>query len=94
MTIVDMPRSADAPLRDAGDRLAAMEARLRQLAQDVDEIKRELRRAQNERLEDMTLVVDLLTTTWQAVDRRLSRIDRQLDRLEGSPGRSRRPRLP
>jgi chromosome segregation ATPase len=94
MTIVDMARSADAPVGDAGDRLAAIEARLRQLAQDVDEIKRELRRAQNERLEDMTLVVDLLTTSWQAIDRRLGRIDRQLDRLEGAPARGRRPRLP
>jgi hypothetical protein len=66
-----------------------VDALLQRLAQDVDGLKAELRRAQGERLEDLTLIVDLLTTSWRAVDRRLETIDRKLDRLEG-----RRPRLP
>jgi len=94
MTIADIERAADVPVGGVAERLAAVEARLHGLAQDVDELKRELRRARTERLEDLTLVVDLLTTSWQAVDRRLGRIDRQLDRLDGSPERGRRPRLP
>jgi hypothetical protein len=69
---------------------ALADALLRRLAQDVDEIKLELRRARSERLEDLTLVVDLITTSWRAVDRRLGRIDRMLERLEGLPQRGSR----
>jgi hypothetical protein len=76
------------PLPDA-DRTIPVDALLQRLAQDVDELKLELRRARSERLEDMTLLVDLLTASWRAVDRRLEAIDRKLERLEGA-----RPRLP
>jgi hypothetical protein len=75
---------------DLGD----AEALMRRLAQDVEEIKLELQRARTERLEDLTLVVDLITTSWRAVDRRLGRIDRTLERLEGPRSRGSRPRLP
>jgi hypothetical protein len=68
---------------------AGVEALLERLARDVDGLKLELRRAQSERLEDLTLLVDLLTTSWRGVDRRLEAMDRKLDRLE-----DRRPRLP
>lgn len=66
-----------------------VDALLERLARDVDGLKLELRRAQSERLEDLTLLVDLLTTSWRAVDRRLEAMDRKLDRLDGQ-----RPRLP
>lgn len=75
---------------DPGD----ADALLHRLRQDVDEIKLELQRARTERLEDLTLVVDLITTSWRAVDRRLGRIDRTLERLEGPRNRGSRPRLP
>lgn len=68
---------------------AGVDALLERLARDVDGLKLELRRAQSERLEDLTLLVDLLTTSWRAVDRRLEAMDRKLDRLGGQ-----RPRLP
>ncbi len=64
------------------NRVTMVDALLHRLAQDVEELKLELRRAQSERLEDLTLVVDLLTTSWRAVDRRLGAIDRKLERLE------------
>jgi len=72
----------------------AIEALLRRLVEDLGEIKLELRRARSERLEDLTLVVDLLTTSWRAVDRRLERIDRKVERLAGPPGLGPRSRLP
>jgi chromosome segregation ATPase len=94
MTIADIARAGDVPVEDVADRLEAIEALLHRLAQEVDEIKLELRRARSERLEDLTLVVDLLSTSWRAVDRRLGHIDRQLDRLERSSAHGGRPRLP
>jgi hypothetical protein len=62
-----------------------MEARLDRLAREVEGMKRELGRGRNERLEDLTLLVDLITTSWRAVDRRLGRVDRKLERMEGLP---------
>ena len=72
-------------VRPLADRMAVMDALLHRLVQDVEGMKRELGRARNERLEDITLLVDLITTSWRVVDRRLGRIDRKLERLEGLP---------
>lgn len=86
----DDPASAGTPSESPG----VMDALLHKLAQDVGELGRELGRARNERLEDLTLLVDLITTSWRAVDRRLERIDRKLERLEGVPEGTGRRRLP
>jgi hypothetical protein len=67
------------------DRVTIMDALLQRLAADVEAMKQEGRRARGERLEDITVLVDLITTSWRAVDRRLGRIDRKLERLEGRP---------
>lgn len=74
-----------AGIRHITDRMMVMEARLDRLAREVEGMKRELGRGRNERLEDLTLLVDLITTSWRAVDRRLGRIDRKLERIEGLP---------
>jgi phage shock protein A len=83
----------DRPETHPEDALEHVREQLDRLERDIAEIKRELRRAQAERLEDLTLVVDLMATSWRAVDRRLSSIDAKLDRLHGAPvrGRSRLP---
>jgi hypothetical protein len=80
--------------RDERSDLGDADALMHRLAQDVDEMKLELQRARTERIEDLTLVVDLITTSWRAVDRRLGHIDRTLERLEGPRNRGSRPRLP
>jgi hypothetical protein len=67
------------------NRMTVMDALFEQLAQDLESMKRELGRARSERLEDLTLLVDLITTSWRAVDQRLGRIDRKLERMEGLP---------
>ena len=72
-------------IRALADRIRAIDARFERVARDVEGMKRELVRARHERLEDLTLLVDLITTSWRAVDRRLGRIDRKLERLEGLP---------
>jgi hypothetical protein len=72
-------------LRPLTARMTVMDALFERLAQDLDGIKRELGRARSERLEDLTLLVDLITTSWRSVDQRLGRIERKLERIEGSP---------
>jgi hypothetical protein len=89
MTIADI-----ATRSDPDDALALLGTRLDRLTRDIEEIKRELRRAESERLEDLTLVIDLIATSWRAVDRRLTSIDAKLDRLDREPVRGRQRRLP
>jgi hypothetical protein len=78
-------RPDTAAIRPLNDRMRLMEVLFDRLAREVEEVKLELGRARSERLEDLTLLVDLITTSWRAVDRRLGRIDRKLERLEGFP---------
>jgi hypothetical protein len=72
-------------VRPLAARMTVMDALFERLAEDLDGIKRELGRARSERLEDLTLLVDLITTSWRSVDQRLGRIERKLERIEGSP---------
>ncbi len=82
-------RSAALGIRPLADRMAVMDALFERLAEDLEGMKQELGRARSERLEDLTLLVDLITTSWRAIDRRLGRIDRKLERMEGLPEPSR-----
>ena len=79
--------SGEDPLRVLADRVRTLDARFERVARDVESVKRELVRARSERLEDLTLLVDLITTSWRSADRRLGRIDRKLERIEDQPGR-------
>jgi hypothetical protein len=72
-------------VRPLAARMSVMDALFERLAEDLAGIKRELGRARSERLEDLTLLVDLITTSWRSVDQRLGRIERKLERIEGSP---------
>ena len=72
-------------LRPLAARMSVMDALFERLTQDLDGIKRELGRARSERLEDLTLLVDLITTSWRSVDQRMGRIERKLERIEGAP---------
>jgi Bacterial regulatory proteins, lacI family len=82
-------RTDIAAIQPLADRMMLMEVLFDRLARDVKEMKHELGRARNERLEDLTLLVDLITTSWRGVDRRLARIDQKLERMEatGEPPR-------
>jgi Bacterial regulatory proteins, lacI family len=78
-------RSGVIGIRPLVDRMTVMDALVDRLSEDLAGIKRELGRARSERLEDLTLLVDLITTSWRAVDRRLGRIEQKLERMEGLP---------
>jgi hypothetical protein len=72
-------------LRPLAAHMSMMDDLFELLAQDLVAIKSELGRARSERLEDLTLLVDLITTSWRSVDQRLGRIERKLERIEGPP---------
>ncbi|MGZ4408452.1 MAG: hypothetical protein ACXVY6_06625 [Gaiellaceae bacterium] len=72
-------------IRPLAARMTMMDDLFELLAEDLVVIKRELGRARSERLEDLTLLVDLITTSWRSVDHRLGRIERKLERIEGPP---------
>jgi hypothetical protein len=78
-------RSEAVGIRPLVDRMTVMDALVGRLSHDLAGIKGELGRARSERLEDLTLLVDLITTSWRAVDRRLGRIEQKLERMEGLP---------
>lgn len=80
-----LSRSEAIGVRPLVDRMTVMDALVDRLSEDLAGIKRELGRARSERLEDLTLNVDLITTSWRAVDRRLGRIEQKLERMEGLP---------
>jgi len=78
-------RSGVLGIRPLADRMTVMDTLFERLTQELEGMKSELGRARSERLEDLTLLVDLITTSWRAIDRRLGRIDRKLERMEGLP---------
>jgi len=75
------------------ERMTQIDGLFERLVENIDGIKRELGRARSERLEDLTLIVDLLTTSWRTVDQRLGRIERKLERMEQSPAQQADGRL-
>jgi hypothetical protein len=68
------------------DRVTAIDGLFDRLAEDLDGIKNELGQARSERLEDLTLITDLLTTSWRTLDNRLRAIERKLAQMERPPG--------
>jgi hypothetical protein len=66
-------------VRPVQQHLAQIEQLFEQVVRRVDEVGESERR---ERLEDVALLVELVTTGWRTVDRRLGRVERMLQRLE------------
>ena len=57
---------------------------LSDLAVGINEIRQYLVGARQDRVVDLALLVDLMTTGWQGVDRRLGRLEQMLTRLEAA----------
>ena len=55
---------------------------LEELVDAVKEIRREGLADRQERIDDLAVLVELLTTGWKRVDRRLGRVERLVERLE------------
>jgi hypothetical protein len=73
------PQAVDpAPLVQLGSVLGELTEAVRELRHETDAERRE-------RVDDLAVLIDLITKGWQGVDRRLGRVERQLGRLEAPP---------
>jgi hypothetical protein len=58
---------------------------LTELTEAVRELRHETDAERRERVDDLAVLIDLITKGWEGVDRRLGRVERQLGRLESAP---------
>ncbi len=62
--------------------LVQLSSVLGELAEAVRDLRRETDAERRERVDDLAVLIDLITTGWQGLDQRLGRIERQVSRLE------------
>ena len=55
---------------------------LSELAEAVRDLRRETDEERRERVDDLAVLIDLITTGWQGLDARLGRIEKQISRLD------------
>jgi hypothetical protein len=65
-----------------GRNLAEIRGLMNQVIRRLDRVDGDLLADRNARIDDLALLVDLITSGWQGVDARLSRIEGVLSRLE------------
>jgi hypothetical protein len=59
---------------------------LEELTDAVRDLRRETDAERRERVDDLAVLIDLITKGWEGVDRRLGRVERKLGRLESAGG--------
>lgn len=69
--------------------LVQLGAVLGELAEAVRELRRETDTERRERVDDLAVLIDLITKGWEGLDRRLGRLERQLARLDAGEPTSR-----
>jgi hypothetical protein len=69
-------------VRPVAERVATMSAVIEEAIEAWRELRSEVVSERRERLEDVELLVELVTAGWRSVDRRLGRVERMLERLE------------
>jgi hypothetical protein len=57
----------------------------------MEDMRLQIERERHERLEDVALLSELVSTGWRSADRRLARVERMLARLEEAIGGERSP---
>jgi len=63
--------------------LVELSSVLSELAEAVRDLRRETDEERRERVDDLAVLIDLITTGWQGLDARLGRIEKQIGRLDG-----------
>ena len=61
---------------------------LSELAEAVRDLRRETDEERRERVDDLAVLIDLITTGWQGLDARLGRIEKQISRLDAGRSQS------
>ena len=74
------PERLPAAASDAA--LVQLSSVLGELAEAVRDLRRETDAERRERVDDLAVLIDLITTGWQGLNGRLGRLERQLSRLE------------
>lgn len=69
-------------VRPVAERVATMSALIEEAIEAWKDLRSEVASERRERLEDVELLVELVTAGWRSVDRRLGRVERMLERLE------------
>lgn len=64
--------------------LVQLSSVLGELAEAVRDLRRETDAERRERVDDLAVLIDLITTGWQGLNGRLGRLERQLSRLEAT----------
>jgi hypothetical protein len=85
----DAGRLLPAPVEPAP--LVQLGSVLEELTEAVRDLRRETDAERRERVDDLAVLIDLISKGWQGVDRRLGRVERQLGRLESPERRPPRP---
>ena len=62
--------------------LVQLRSVLEELAGAVRDLRQETDTERRERVDDLAVLIELISTGWQGLDRRLGRLERQLERLE------------
>ena len=78
-----LPAAAESvPASGSETALVKLGSVLGELAEAVRDLRRETDKERRERVDDLAVLIDLITTGWQGLDARLGRIEKQVSRLE------------
>src|SRR6187551_3211327 len=78
----DAPPALPAAAAGSDAALVQLGSVLGELAEAVRDLRRETDAERRERVDDLAVLIDLITTGWQGLDARLGRIEKQVSRLE------------
>jgi hypothetical protein len=73
-------------VRPVAEHVAQIGSLFEHLLRRLERVGIDVESERRERVEDIALLTELITTGWRGVDRRLARLENMLARLEGQPG--------
>jgi hypothetical protein len=71
-------------VRPVAEHLAELGALFKLVIARMDDLRGELERERRERLEDVALLSELVSSGWRSADRRVGRVEKALERIESS----------
>jgi hypothetical protein len=71
-------------VRPVGRNLAEIRGLMNQVIRRLERVEGDLLSERHARVDDLGLIVDLITSSWKSVERRLSTIERKLESADGA----------